>query len=85
MTECLIARPEIASQWQDILVAFPLTKTLISFVCRMNRKNDRSLARSLVNYSCSQPTLITNIKSAFIEFQANSVSMNSSIVIVKLL
>ncbi|MDZ7995325.1 MAG: SCP2 sterol-binding domain-containing protein [Nostoc sp. EfeVER01] len=44
-----IDRPEIAAQRQDILVAFPPTKTLVSFVCRMNRENVRSSERSLAN------------------------------------
>ncbi|BAZ00762.1 4Fe-4S ferredoxin iron-sulfur binding domain protein [Tolypothrix tenuis PCC 7101] len=44
-----IDRPEIADQRQDILAAFPPTKTLISFVCRMNRENVRSPARSVAN------------------------------------
>jgi Fe-S-cluster-containing hydrogenase component 2 len=44
-----IDRPEIANQRQDILAAFPPTKTLISFVCRMNCENVRSPARSVAN------------------------------------
>lgn len=44
-----IDRPEIAEQRQEILAAFPPTKTLISFVCRMNRENVRSPARSVAN------------------------------------
>ncbi|WP_193198759.1 SCP2 sterol-binding domain-containing protein [Nostoc sp. MG11] len=44
-----IDRQEIADQRQDILVAFPPTKTLVSFVCRMNRENVRSPARSVAN------------------------------------
>ncbi len=44
-----INRPEIADQYQDILTAFPPTKTLVSFVCRMNRENVRSPARSVAN------------------------------------
>jgi Fe-S-cluster-containing hydrogenase component 2 len=44
-----IDRPEIANQRQEILAAFPPTKTLISFVCRMNRDNVRSPARSVAN------------------------------------
>ena len=42
-------RPEIADQRADILAAFPHTKTLISIVCRMNRENIRSPARSVAN------------------------------------
>lgn len=44
-----IDRVEIADQRQEILKAFPATKTLISFVCRMNRENVRSPARSVAN------------------------------------
>src|SRR3990172_11129885 len=44
-----IDRPEIADQRDDILAVFPRTKTLVSFVCRMNREPIRSLARSAAN------------------------------------
>src|SRR5262245_26813384 len=44
-----IDHPEIADQRADILAAFPLTKTLLSFVCRMNPENIRSPARSVAN------------------------------------
>ncbi len=44
-----IDRPEIADQHADILTAFPKTKTLISFVCRMNRENVRAPLRSIAN------------------------------------
>ncbi len=44
-----IDRPEIADQHADILAAFPQAKTLISFVCRMNRDNLLSPARSIAN------------------------------------
>lgn len=44
-----IHQPEIADQQADILQAFPPTKSLISFVCRMNRDNVRSPARSVAN------------------------------------
>lgn len=37
-----IDRPELADQRADILAAFPKTKTLISFVCRMNQENVRT-------------------------------------------
>lgn len=33
----------------DILRVFPQTKTLLSFVCRMNREPIRSTARSVAN------------------------------------
>ncbi len=42
-------RPEIAEQRDDILAAFPGTKTLVSIVCRMNRENIRTPARSISN------------------------------------
>lgn len=42
-------RPEIADQKDDILAVFRDTKTLVSFVCRMNRENIRTPARSIAN------------------------------------
>jgi Fe-S-cluster-containing hydrogenase component 2 len=44
-----IDQPEIADQRAKILQAFPQTKSLISFVCRMNRDNVRNPARSVAN------------------------------------
>ena len=44
-----IDRPELDDQRDDILRFFPQTKTLISFVCRMNREPIRSPARSVAN------------------------------------
>ncbi len=44
-----IERSEIADQRDDILRYFPHTRTLISFVCRMNREPIRSPARSVAN------------------------------------
>lgn len=44
-----IGRPALDEQRQDILKAFPHTKTLISFVVRMNREAIRTPARSLAN------------------------------------
>ena len=44
-----IQQPEVAEQRADILRFFPPTKTLISFVCRMNRTPIRSPARSVAN------------------------------------
>lgn len=44
-----IDRAEISNQQTDILNAFPPTKTLISFVCQMNRENIRTPARSAAN------------------------------------
>lgn len=43
------ARPEIADQKSDMLAIFPRTKTLVSFVLRMNRDNIRTPARSIAN------------------------------------
>ncbi len=44
-----IDRPELDDQRADILAVFPTTRTLISFVCRMNREPIRSPARSIAN------------------------------------
>lgn len=44
-----IDRSEIDHEREDILKAFPRTKTLISFVVRMNREAIRSPARSIAN------------------------------------
>jgi ferredoxin len=44
-----IGRPALDDQRQDILKAFPHTKTLISFVVRMNREDIRTPARSVSN------------------------------------
>jgi Fe-S-cluster-containing hydrogenase component 2 len=44
-----IDQPELADQRAKILQAFPQTKSLISFVCRMNRDNVRNPARSVAN------------------------------------
>ena len=44
-----IDRPAIVAQHSDILGAFPPTKTLISFVCRMNEDDVRTPARSIAN------------------------------------
>ena len=44
-----IDRPELDSQRDDILRYFPETKSLISFVCRLNRTPIRSTPRSLAN------------------------------------
>src|SRR5262249_33802871 len=41
-----MSRPALDNQRDDILRAFPATKTLLSFVCRMNREPIRSPARS---------------------------------------
>ena len=44
-----IDRPEITDQRKDILAVFQHTKTLVSFVCRMNRENIRPPVRSVAN------------------------------------
>ena len=44
-----ISRPALDNQRDDILRVFPATRTLLSFVCRMNREPIRSPARSVAN------------------------------------
>jgi Fe-S-cluster-containing hydrogenase component 2 len=44
-----ISRPALDDQRDDILRFFPATRTLVSFVCRMNREPIRSPARSVAN------------------------------------
>jgi ferredoxin len=44
-----IGRAALDDQRDDILRYFPATKTLLSFVCRMNREPVRSPARSVAN------------------------------------
>src|ERR1700756_5917565 len=44
-----ISRPALDDQRADILRTFPPAKTLLSFVCRMNRGPIRSPARSAAN------------------------------------
>src|SRR5215472_6062291 len=44
-----MSRPALDNQRDDILRAFPATKTLLGFVCRMNREPIRSPARSVAN------------------------------------
>jgi Fe-S-cluster-containing hydrogenase component 2 len=44
-----IDRAELGDQRAAIMTAFPHTRTLVSFVCRMNRENVRSPARSVSN------------------------------------
>src|SRR5437764_10180303 len=44
-----IGRPALDDQREDVLKAFPHTKTLISFVVRMNREAIRTPARSVSN------------------------------------
>jgi len=44
-----IDRPALADQREDVLRFFPPAKTLLAFVCRMNREPIRSAARSVAN------------------------------------
>ena len=44
-----IGRAALDDQRDDILRFFPSTKTLVSFVCRMNRESVRTPARSVAN------------------------------------
>lgn len=44
-----LQRPELDGQRDDLVRAFPATRTAISFVCRMNRENIRNPARSAAN------------------------------------
>src|SRR6266480_6153374 len=44
-----ISRPALDNQRDDILRTFPPARTLLSFVCRMNREPIRSTARSVAN------------------------------------
>jgi epoxyqueuosine reductase QueG len=53
-------RPEIADQKPDMLAVFPHTKTLVSFVLRMNRENIRTPARSIANLEFHHVTDETN-------------------------
>jgi hypothetical protein len=48
-----ISRSALDNERQDILRYFPPTKTLLSFVCRMNREPIRSPARSVANLEFS--------------------------------
>ncbi len=44
-----IERPEIADQRDDLTAALPGVQVLISFVCKMNRENIKTPARSVAN------------------------------------
>lgn len=55
-----INRPELDDQRPDIVRAFPATRTLISFVSRMNREPIRSTARSVANAEFHAVTDETN-------------------------
>ena len=49
-----IDRPSLADQKEGILQAFPWTKTLLSFVVRVNKENLRSPARSIASLELHQ-------------------------------
>jgi ferredoxin/putative sterol carrier protein len=49
-----IGRPSLADQKADILSIFPWTKSLVSFVGRLNRENLRSPARSIASLELHQ-------------------------------
>ncbi len=51
-----IDRPEVADQRADILKAFPATRTLVAFVCRMNREPIRTPQRSVANLEFHETT-----------------------------
>ena len=44
-----LERPEFDKERSEILMSFPHAKSVISFVCKMNRESVRSPARSLAN------------------------------------
>jgi ferredoxin len=48
-----IDRPELSDQRDDILAAFPAARTLVAFVCRVERENLRSPSRSVVDLELS--------------------------------
>jgi ferredoxin len=49
-----IERPELADERKHISAVFPKTRTLISFVCRMNREPVRRVQRSVANVEFHQ-------------------------------
>jgi NAD-dependent dihydropyrimidine dehydrogenase PreA subunit len=53
-------RAEIADQKADVMWLLPKTKTLVSFVVRMNRENIRTPARSIANLEFHHTTDETN-------------------------
>jgi ferredoxin len=55
-----IDRPEISAQKIEALAVLPGSKTLVSFVCRMNRENIRTPARSIANLEFHRTTDETN-------------------------
>ena len=50
-----ISRPALDNQREDILRFFPPAKTLLSFVCRMNREPIRSTARCGESVASPEP------------------------------
>src|SRR5256886_4445984 len=65
-------RPEIADQKADIENVFPRTRTLISVVCRMNRENIRTPARSISNLEFHHTTDETRSEEHTSELQSQS-------------
>jgi Fe-S-cluster-containing hydrogenase component 2 len=55
-----IGRPEIMDEKAGIVAAFPATRTLVAFVCRTNRENLRTPARSVANLEFHHTTDLTN-------------------------
>ena len=55
-----IGRPELDDQRADILRAFPQTRSLLTFVCRMNREPVRSVNRSVANLEFHHTTDFVN-------------------------
>ena len=42
-----IQRPELNDQHADLLTLYPRTKTLVSYVCKLNRENVRCVSRAV--------------------------------------
>ena len=60
-----VDRPELSEQRAEIRSAFPHTKTLVSFVCRMNREDVRNPARSIANLEFHRTGLPENLRRHF--------------------
>ena len=56
-----IERPDLADQHTDILTLYPHTKTLVSFVCKLNRENVRCVSRAVSDLEFLQTFHETNI------------------------
>ena len=56
-----IERPELADQHSDLLTIYSRTKTLVSFVCKLNRENIRCVSRSVSDLEFLQTFHETNI------------------------